>query len=116
MTKLFIFLIKFNQNNLLGFTVQLSNLMRTKSKSNRMQETNYTNQSYVTSFIAFDSILIDTYKIRESHCNGKGLCLQYLNRTNEAIEFFNESIRLDPTQPNYYLSKGFSLKALNKNA
>jgi tetratricopeptide (TPR) repeat protein len=48
--------------------------------------------------------------------NGKGLCLQYLNRTNEAIECFNESVRLDPTQPNYYFSKGFNLKALNNNA
>jgi hypothetical protein len=37
-------------------TVKLLNLMRTKSKSNRMRETNHTNQSYVTSLVAFDSI------------------------------------------------------------
>ena len=36
--------------------VKLSNLMRTKSKLNRMRETSHTNQSYVTYLTAFDSL------------------------------------------------------------
>jgi tetratricopeptide (TPR) repeat protein len=80
-----------------------------------------TNLNQAIGGIRYDSIKQDFQKIKRTNDNECNSALEYfekgnaeadLNKFTEAISFFNQAIKLNPTDPDFYIERGHSKEEL----
>lgn len=69
---------------------------------------------YDMAMLCFNKIIIDLNREFHHAWSLKGYVLNYLERYEEALNYFCEAIKMNPEDPDYYIGKGISLYALEE--
>jgi tetratricopeptide (TPR) repeat protein len=71
-------------------------------------------RSYDVAILCYNKIIMEINPEFDHAWCLKGYALNYLERYEEALNYFDEAIRINPKDPDYHMGKGISLYGLEK--